>query len=448
MRRQKRVLYFGRIGSRCDRRQSQLLLACIIVSIILLHNRIRSVERFLPLDQEDATAPNKVLDLEEKHENTHILASRAVNEKKRLKLSHFLPTRESSFNPTTATPNITLAEATKGRGPILDILLDAGIHVGAEDISSILMLPMWQQVAELYGDQPVILGLDQCEAFRTTVPLRNRFLGIAGNFNSGTTAFGQSLQANCKFPHRRHQYKDDPFSNDKVTHVNGMLSQVPWAKHKMAIHRDNHTILETVPKLNVLPIVLVRDPYFWMQSMCKEGYGVRWDHSSTEHCPNLIPNAYDKRRFGKKWARRQQQQQQRNNSSIRVWMGANPQVGPSWDSLVHYWNAWYESYYQTGIRDFDNWPRLIIRFEDTLFHPKQVMKAVCQCGGGQLSQSNFQYLLHEAKWNHKQAQNNFVTAMVKYGNAEGRYRNMTSEDLAFAKESLNSKLMEAFHYRF
>jgi hypothetical protein len=177
-----------------------------------------------------------------------------------------------------------------------------------------------------------------------------------------------------------------------------------------------------------------------MQSMCKQGYGVRWDHDSRKHCPNLVPNSFDERRFKKHIARNNKNNN--NATSIRVWMGADRITGPSWDSLVHYWNAWYESYLEEA-----PWPRLIIRFEDTLFHPKQVMAEVCKCGGGHFVEP-FQYLIDKAKWNHANKQNNMVTAMIQYGTNTGRYRNMTSEDLRFAKQTLNSKLMDIFHYNY
>ncbi|KAG7348538.1 hypothetical protein IV203_017243 [Nitzschia inconspicua] len=343
------------------------------------------------------------------------------------KLSDFFPVDTKS---TYKNGNETIDNVMQGREQILSILNDAGIVV--DNPSEMRRLPRWQQVTELYGPKPVILGLDQCQSFQDRVPPQNRFLGVAGNFNSGTTAFGISLQANCRFPHHN-DTMSRLFSNEKVSNVNGMLNQVPWAKHKMAFNKYNHTILSTVPKDHVLPVVLVRDPFYWMQSMCKEGYGVRWDHDSQKHCPNLIPNEFDKKRFGKRLART-------NVTSVRVWMGANPTVGPSWDSLVHYWNAWYESYVDA------TWPRLLIRFEDTLFHPKQVMEEVCRCGGGELVKP-FRYLVDEAKWNHKQEQNNMVTAILRYGTARGRYHNMTKDDIAFSDRILNSTLLDVFQYQ-
>eukprot|EP00980_Cylindrotheca_fusiformis_P006518 scaffold1383_cov68-Cylindrotheca_fusiformis.AAC.1 len=178
-----------------------------------------------------------------------------------------------------------------------------------------MTLPTQSQVEDLYGDKPVIIGLETCDAFQAKVPLADRHIGVAGIFNSGTTAFGLSLQANCRYPNRgaatttsKHQ-----LSNDVVSNVHGMLNQVPWAKHKMAYERNSHTILDSIPKHHVLPVVLVRDPYYWLQSMCRQGYGVRWDHNSKKHCPNLVPNDFDRQRFPKL----------QNASSVPVWMGAS-----------------------------------------------------------------------------------------------------------------------------
>jgi hypothetical protein len=320
--------------------------------------------------------------------------------------------------------NLSLAQARRGREAIINILEDAGIvEMSASDA---LHLPKWQQVEDLYGPKPVILGLETCEAFRKRVPPEKRFIGVAGMFNSGTTAFGISLQANCRFVNHPAN-----ISNDLVTDVHGMLNQVPWAKHKIAHNKYNNTIHPDIAKDHVLPVVLVRDPYFWMQSMCKQGYGARWDHT-VKHCPNLVPNEFDRKKFKKL----------QDAESVAIWMGRSPKEGPTWDSLVHYWNDWYDSYLY-GAKDY---PRLMIRFEDTLFHPKEVMRQVCQCGGAQTSKT-LNYLVDEAKWNHKHAQNNMVSAMIKYGTDAGRYHNMTEEDKQFARSALNPELIKAFHYQ-
>ena len=335
-------------------------------------------------------------------------------------LSNFLGDSNSPLDS-----ELSLVEATRGRESIVSILKDAGIiEMSPSDVSK---LPTSSNVAHLYGSTPIILGLDRCEEFRRRVPVQNRFVGVAGMFNSGSTAFGISLQANCHFPNRRS--KD--YSNDLVKDVGGMLNQVPWAKHKDARWKYNFTIQPDIPKDNVLPIVLVRDPYFWMQSMCKQGYGAHWNHNPDQHCPNLVPNNYDRRRF----------KGLRNATSVRVWMGPGPRKGPSWDSLVHLWNDWYDSYV---LADF---PRLLVRFEDTLFHGKEVMAQVCQCAGAQ-SSSRFRYVVDEAKFDHRHAQNNMVSAMIKYGTDKRRFYNMTEEDLRFAPQFLSPKLMKMFQYQF
>ena len=90
----------------------------------------------------------------------------------------------------------------------------------------------------------------------------------------------------------------------------------------------------------------------------------------------------------------------------------------------------------------------MIRFEDTLFYPKQVMEQVCLCGGGNLlfdDDQPYDYSLEESKPDHKhQQKNNFVTAMIQYGTNATRLRNMTEMDVAFAVEYLNPTLMQAF----
>lgn len=333
-------------------------------------------------------------------------------------LSHFLGNSGNSN-----VRNVTFAEASHGREPIMSILNDAGIMDMA--VSDLLKLPKWEEIEALYGKEPMVLGLETCEAFRKRVPPEQRFIAVAGMFNSGTTAFGLSLQANCRFP--EHQ-KD--LTNGLVKDVNGMLNQPPWAKHKDARWIENSTIHPGIVKEYVLPVILIRDPYFWMHSMCKEGYGARWDHNSEKHCPNLVPNTYDRKRF----------KRLKDASSVSVWMGGSRRKGPSWPSLIHLWNDWYESYFNA---DF---PRLIIRFEDTLYHGEQVLRQVCRCGGAEHN-SKMSYVVNEAKWNHRASQNNMISAIIKYGTHSRRYDNMTDADLLFASAELNADLMEVFRYK-
>lgn len=409
-----------------------------------------------------------------------------------IQFSDFVKNNMSNSDTADADEGVTYEQAKEGREPLLEIL-EQDLGLAKLTTSELLQLPRWSEIQDLYGDKPIIQGLDMCLKYQMKVPMSDRYIGVAGSFNTGTTAFGLSLQQNCRFPNRRRSKTTTTNAQQAgngggtvVSNVHGMLNQVPWAKHKMAYERFGHTIDDSIPKENVLPVVLVRDPYYWMQSMCKQGYGVRWDHKANKHCPNLVPNDFDLKRFPKRYAT--------NTTSVPVWMGQSYQSGPRWDSLVHYWNDWYGSYYYkngaksgnaatiTGNKPKEEFPRLMIRFEDTLFHAKTVMKLVCACGGGIFSGneeeeeegevnlgftmnanenakqqqqqhptmgggSAFRPILDEAKFEHKHIQNNLVSAIVKYGSDKTRYRNMTKEDLDFAESYLDSELMKAFHYK-
>jgi hypothetical protein len=151
--------------------------------------------------------------------------------------------------------DITYEDAIKGREKLVDLLQDAGVE--ELDIETVLMLPKWSSVTKLYGEGPVVIGLDTCERFRNTAPLDDASIGTAGLFNTGTNPFAMYIEANCKMPHNTH---------DKH---GGTRWQVPWGKHTLASRRMTNTAGHDgkVNKTNVMPIVLVRDPYSWMQSM-------------------------------------------------------------------------------------------------------------------------------------------------------------------------------------
>lgn len=54
-------------------------------------------------------------------------------------------------------------------------------------------------------------------------------------------------------------------------------------------------------------------------------------------------------------------------------------------SLVDVWNSWYREYYEA------TFPRLIIRFEDMLFHPEDVVEAIRDCVNGSWFQDEYIY---------------------------------------------------------
>lgn len=320
---------------------------------------------------------------------------------------------------TEDVESITYEEAIEGRERLIDILADAGVE--ELDVHTIMSLPKWSSVTRLYGEGPVVIGLETCQKFRETTPLDDASIGTAGMFNTGTNPFAMYIQSNCKMPHNTH---------DKH---GGTRWQVPWGKHTLASRKWNQTAGrdEKVNKTNVLPIVIVRDPYFWMQSMCTHPYAAKWPHSP-KHCPNLVPNADD---FALPL-------QHITTPSIRVNVSYNPPV--QYDSLAHYWTQWYKEYLEA------DYPRLIVRFEDLQFNVKEMINLVCECAGAVPRDRNgeFTYVVDSGKWGpgHRRKQTNLISAMIKYGSDAKRFAGMTKEDLEYAATAVDPEMMQLFKY--
>ena len=145
---------------------------------------------------------------------------------------------------------------------------------------------------------------------------------------------------------------------------------MPWGKHTPGSERGrylkNQKIKYTIDE--VLPVVLIRNPYGWMKSMCRHPYTAKWDSMQNKRsCPEL-------KRGGE-------------------WNGVDVKFGPGvrhHQSLAHMYNDWYGHYYYgndtvaEGIqRSIEApFPRLIVRFEDIIFFPLEVTTQICKCAGG------------------------------------------------------------------
>lgn len=117
------------------------------------------------------------------------------------------------------------------------------------------------------------------------------------------------------------------------------------------------------------------------------------------------------------------------------------------DSLVGFWNDWYNDYVNASF------PRIIVRFEDLVFHAKEVTTQVCHCAGGELKRKKFQYIVNSAKKGEAahgpmEARTSFIGAMIRYGKDTHRLDSMTPEDLEYARQTLDPKLMEYFNYKY
>jgi len=278
-------------------------------------------------------------------------------------------------------------------------------------------LPKWLDVVELYGDDIKIEGLDTCKTFQDNIPYKERMAGPAGIFNTGTNLMFKILGGNCK-----------------LQQMNKIRWHVPWGKHSPVNFRLRHIAKKwgLPPKLqtNVLPIVTIKDPYSWMGSMCRHKYATNWPHG-TQHCPNLVPNDFDRRlpSFHEQ------------DGVIPVRVRYNKTHYTHHSSLAGLWNDWYAGYYDA------TFPRLIVRFEDMLFRPDEVAAIVCDCIGGELTE-NTKYVIESAKGEkgiHK-ASLGAIPALIRYGDASARIEGFSKEDLEYAKNTLNSTYMKLFSY--
>jgi hypothetical protein len=185
---------------------------------------------------------------------------------------------------------------------------------------------------------------------------------------------------------------------------------------------------------------------------------VHWFHHAAEHCPNLVPNDIDQKWFYKvlrgeiPYTKRQEPWLYDNlhdlanytpdldHVPVRVRFKAGNLY---FHNLLEVWNYWYDAYYDA---DF---PRLIIRLEDLVVHPQQVITQVCECVGGHVLKP-FRHAVDSAKPGdenvHGTVKTNRLDAMIKLIR-ENRTGGMTMDDYAFARQHLSTRLLQAFQYQ-
>lgn len=163
--------------------------------------------------------------------------------------------------------------ACQGKESILEIL-HSGISTVSVTEEVCLRLPFPGQVEELYGKKPVVYGMETCQAYRdmlTSAGNKPALVRVAGLFKTGTNAFAKSLERNLQ--------QDDEVWDEQIRQrakseggfAESGLYDVPWEKHIHVKYRWESTAWfgKGVDKKLVLPVVLVRDPYWWMRSMVR-----------------------------------------------------------------------------------------------------------------------------------------------------------------------------------
>jgi hypothetical protein len=172
---------------------------------------------------------------------------------------------------------------------------------------------------------------------------------------------------------------------------------------------------------NILPAVTIRDPLVWLASMCRHEYAAHWIHSK-DHCPDFSGT----------------------KESLET-MVQYSDFQRNYESILHLWNDYYNDYLKA------TFPRLIVRFEDLVFHPREVTETVCHCAGGTMKQSGkFTYVVDSAKKGtgaHGKFRTGFLDAIIKYGSATRRYEAFHAPvDLEYVRDHVDPNIMELLKY--
>ncbi|CAJ1965928.1 unnamed protein product [Cylindrotheca closterium] len=326
-------------------------------------------------------------------------------------LNRQVESKDGSLNADADT-----AKMIQEKQPIIKLIQDANVPFDPlVDTELLNDLPTWSEITGMYGEKPVIHGLEMCEPFRTHSDPADHFVSTAGTFNSGTNLMAELLIANCRMTERMKKYGA----------INrGIRWQVPWGKHTPPGDNEYRQTHKTDKDKNIdandiLPAVTIRDPLVWLQSMCRHHYAARWPHTEN-HCPDFtLPNIKAVVHYA--------------------------EMSKSHDSILHLWNDWYTEY-RTA-----TFPHLIVRFEDLVFHPEDVTKQVCECAGGQMRKDKkFIYIVDSAKKGlaaHGKNRTGYVDAIVKYGSAARRYDGYEyKEDLEYIRKNVDPELMKAMQY--
>jgi hypothetical protein len=220
--------------------------------------------------------------------------------------------------------------------------------------SSSINLPAWSQIEERYGPTfPRILGLERCEEHRNNVvpDPNDRWVAPAGLFHTGTNLLAMLLAKTC--------------SSGKL-HPHG---QVPYGKHNpiQAATIDGYRIpkpqYQDIQNFShVLPIVMVRHPLDWMQSLCQQPFAVSW-RQTTSSTSSLSTDPL--------------------SSSILPCPSLDMPINVKlykdfrYPNVMDFWSDWYAGYW-----NYTDGARLIVRLEDLVFAPKETLRQICTCVGG------------------------------------------------------------------
>ncbi len=392
-----------------------------------------------------------------------------------------------------------------------------------------------QQTQKQHHYQPKIIGLETCQTFKDNTSPLDAIVGPAGLFNTGTNLLFQLMLKHCYFQQRvdafdeqlsikkeqkqkyyfhgsgdsgttstsNHKDKDE----DRILQSkrSGIFDDVPWGKHSPVQWReetkttttttittattftttykpDSLMINQVYPRLknkNVFPVVMIKDPYTWTGSMCRNQYSTHW-LPSPYSCVNMNEE-YDRynsttysyrnrsaktinSRFRKNKTRRSslssstsslsssvngmkfvkpKRQKIRNQNGVKVDYENGRYM--RYSNLMDMWNTYYKHYLNA------NFPHLIVRYEDILLYPNEIVTQICDCVGGTIHNNERGIHLdqHSAKdENIFGKSGNLMESLQRYGNVKLRTEHLSEGDMISTEEYIDKNIMNLFQYSF
>ena len=170
-------------------------------------------------------------------------------------------------------------------------------------------------------------------------------------------------------------------------------------------------------------------------------------HRKNKICPYLVPDKNDKKSITSR----------NDGVQVRIKHRNDPKHSTSsYPSLLHLWNTYYHDWFKTNLNKTstehtgtknDSFPRLIVRYEDLLYHTEEVITKVCNCGGGKIfEESKFKSVFEASKEPWKIPSNDLVSAAIRYGSLDIRNSVLTVENEEFATRVIDRVLIDKFNY--
>ena len=329
---------------------------------------------------------------------------------------------------------------------------------------------------------------------------------VIGLYNTGTNSLFELLQQNCWGQGTSKRLIET--GSNKYTAMQFNFQIRPRIKHftrwyftsffNISKHQPSPS-LEYLQSQHINPngsyghhhlnVVLIKDPLTWIKSICKQSYylyPIRDEWFLNEYCPygihknngtasanhwhvHLYPSLIDIfNKFYESWM----------GSEITPPLGSTTMEKVRYDEILEYVmqksgkqkldvrerarliNEMYANMIDNpdNLTEIEqeimneskvmmtnvNVPTIVVRFEDVLFHPDQIINRVCNCVGGYARQ-NETVMRQSASKMHGDSRNR-SEAERTYADKMYRYENYGLKDIEFIKENVNDTILKVFGY--